>query len=87
VRPPRVHAALLLTQGKIQILGQEYSSAKDKLAQAVTMPGVPAEAYFWYAETLAKTKTAGASESYGKYLELAPNGYFASRAKKALAPR
>jgi tetratricopeptide (TPR) repeat protein len=87
LRPPRVHAALLLTQAKIEILAQGYSSARDKLAHAVALSGVPAEAYFWYAETLAKTKTAGASESYARYLELAPNGYFASRAKKALAPR
>lgn len=87
LRPPRVHAALLLTQAKIEILAQAFSSAKEKLARAVSLSGVPAEAYFWYAETLAKTKTAGASESYAKYLELAPNGYFASRAKKAMAPR
>jgi hypothetical protein len=87
VRPPRVHAALLLTQAKIEIQSQEFSSAKEKLARAVSLAGVPAEAYFWYAETLAKTKTAGASDNYGKYLELAPNGYFASRAKKARAPR
>ncbi|HEX6241949.1 MAG TPA: tetratricopeptide repeat protein [Polyangiales bacterium] len=87
VRPPRVHAALLLTQAKIEIAASEFSSAKEKLARAVNLAGVPPEAYFWYAETLAKTKTPGASESYGKYLELAPNGYFASRAKKALAPR
>jgi len=87
LRPPRVRAALLLTQAKVDILGQSYSAAKDKLARAVALQGVPAEAYFWYAETLAKTKTGGASDSYAKYIELAPNGYYASRAKKALAPR
>lgn len=87
VRPPRVRAALLLTEGKVDILNQSYDAAKDKLARAVALPGVPPEAYFWYAETLARTKTAGASESYAKYLEVAPRGYFAARAKRALSPR
>ena len=87
LRPPRVRATLLLIHGKVDILAQSYSSAKEKLARAVELDGVPAEAHFWYAETLAKTKTGGASDSYAKYIELAPHGYYASRAKKALAPR
>jgi tetratricopeptide (TPR) repeat protein len=87
LRPPSLRAKLLLTQAKVEILAQGYSAAKEKLARAVSLDGAPAEAYFWYAETLAKTKTAGATDNYAKYLELAPNGYYAGRAKKALAPR
>ena len=51
------------------------------------LDGPPAEAYFWYGEMLAKTKTPGATDNYAKYLERAPHGYYAGRAKKALAPR
>jgi tetratricopeptide (TPR) repeat protein len=87
LRPPGLRAKLLLTQAKLEILAQGFSAAKEKLARSVALDGAPAEAYFWYAETLAKTKTAGASDNYAKYLELTPNGYYAGRAKKALAPR
>jgi tetratricopeptide (TPR) repeat protein len=87
LRPPRVHARLLLAQAKIDMLGQDFSAAKDKLAKGVALQGAPAEAHFWFAEMLAKTKTVGASDHYAKYLELAPKGYFAARAKKALTPR
>jgi hypothetical protein len=82
-----VRAKLLLTQAKLEILSQGFSSAKEKLGRSVALEGAPAEAYFWYAEMLAKTKTPGATDNYAKYLELAPNGYYAGRAKKALAPR
>lgn len=87
LRPPSVRAKLLLTQAKLEILSQGFSSAKEKLGRAVALEAAPAEAYFWYAEMLAKTKTPGATDNYAKYLELAPNGYYAGRAKKALAPR
>ena len=51
------------------------------------MAGAPAEVHFWLAETRTLLKAAGASESYAKYLELEPEGYYAGRAKKALACR
>jgi Tfp pilus assembly protein PilF len=87
LRPPRVHARLLLAQAKIAMLAQDLELARDKLAKAVRLQGVDPEAHFWLAETLAKTKSGGASEQYAKYLELDPSGYFAARAKKALTPR
>jgi tetratricopeptide (TPR) repeat protein len=87
LRPPRVHARLLLAQAKIAMLGQDLELARDKLSKAVLLAGVSPEAHFWLAEMRAKTKAPGASEEYAKYLELEPNGYFAGRAKKALTPR
>jgi tetratricopeptide (TPR) repeat protein len=87
LRPPRVHARLLLAQAKIAMLGQDLELAKDKLSKAVLLSGVNPEAHFWLAEMLAKTKSGGAQAEYAKYLELDPSGYFAGRAKKALTPR
>jgi tetratricopeptide (TPR) repeat protein len=87
LRPPRVHARLLLAQAKIAMLGQDLELAKDKLSKAVLLAGVNPEAHFWLAEMLAKTKASGAQVEYAKYLELDPDGYFAGRAKKALTPR
>jgi tetratricopeptide (TPR) repeat protein len=87
LRPPGLRSKLLLTQAKVDMLTQGYTTAKEKLARAVALDGAPAEAFFWYGEMLAKTKTSGATDQYAKYLERAPNGYYAGRAKKALAPR
>jgi tetratricopeptide (TPR) repeat protein len=87
VRPPRLRAELLLTWAKADVLEHDYAAAQPRLIQAVALAGVPAEAYFWLGECLTKTKALGASERYAKYLELDPNGAYAARAKRALAPR
>jgi tetratricopeptide (TPR) repeat protein len=87
VRPPRLRAVLLLTWAKADILASSFESARQKLVEVTAMPSAPAEAHFWLGETLAKAKTAAASDSYAKYLELEPNGYYAARARRALAPR
>jgi tetratricopeptide (TPR) repeat protein len=87
LRPPRVRAKLLLTEAKIDMQGQAFDAAKEKLGKAIALQGAPAEVHFWYAEMLAKTKAAGASDHYAKYLELAPTGAYAGRAKRAITPR
>ncbi len=87
VRPRAVHATLLTTRGKAHLQQKEFASAKKDLTEAVQIDGAAHEAFFWYAETLAKTKNPGAAEQYTKYIELDPNGEYAARAKKALAPR
>jgi Flp pilus assembly protein TadD len=86
-RSPRVQANLLITYARADILKENYARAKAVLSEAIALPSVPAEAHFWYGETLAKTKSAGAAESYMRYIELDPHGYYAERAKRALAPR
>ena len=86
-RSPLVQANLLITWAKADILKENFSRAKAMLSEAIALPGAPAEAHFWYGETLAKTKTPGAAESYMRYLEREPHGYYADRAKRALAPR
>jgi tetratricopeptide (TPR) repeat protein len=87
VRPEMLHALLKLTRAKGFIHKQEFAKAKPLLADAVGAFGAPPEAHFWFAETLAKTKSAGAAEHYAKYVELEPHGEYAARAQRALAPR
>jgi Tfp pilus assembly protein PilF len=87
LRPPSLTAQLLLTWAKADILEKDYAAAQPRLTQAVATAGVPAEAHFWLAETLTKLKGQGASEQYAKYLELDPQGPYAARAKRAIAPR
>ncbi len=87
VRPPKLRAVYLVTLAKAHILDQEWEQAKQRLVDAIAIPGVPVEGHFWLGEMLTKTKSSKASDSYAKYLELAPNGSYATRAKRALAPR
>jgi len=87
VRPQLVRANLLLTRAKGNMLRQKFELAMADLTKVIEVPNVPAEAFFWYAEVLAKTKSPGASENYTKYLEREPEGEYAGRSKKALAPR
>lgn len=87
VRPPKLRALYLLTLAKTQVLDQEWEPAKLSLQRALELGVAPTETHFWLGEVLTKTKSPGASESYAKYLELAPTGTFAGRAKRALAPR
>jgi tetratricopeptide (TPR) repeat protein len=86
-RPPRSRATLALAAAQAELTKQQLDSARIRLAAAVALPGVPAEAYFWYGEALARTRAAGAQAQYAKYLELAPNGPYALRAKRALTLR
>ncbi len=87
VRPPRMKALLLVTWAKAHLIDKEYDPAKQKLLEAVTLNGAPTETHFWLGESLSKTKSQGASESYARYLDLDPNGAYAARARRALAPR
>ncbi len=87
VRAPIVRARLLLTRAKAYVLDESFEKAAKALAEVIPVAGIPAEAYFWYGEALAKTKTPGAAEQYTKYLELEPRGEYAARARRALAPR
>jgi tetratricopeptide (TPR) repeat protein len=64
----------------------DRESAGQALARAVTLPGAPAEAYFWLGEAQGGLHTPRATEAYLRYLQLAPAGRFAVRARRALGP-
>jgi len=88
LRPPSARALLLVTAGHAELQKGQVESARERLARAIALAGVPDEGFFWYAEALNKSKNvAGAQENYARYLSLAPAGPYAARAKKALASR
>jgi hypothetical protein len=90
VRPPETRARLLTLVGRahIQVAGGGVSQkAAEALAAAVQIQGVPAEAFFWLGESRAGVQTSEARNAYERYLQLEPNGRYAERAKRALAPR
>ncbi|MDB4991176.1 MAG: Vegetative cell wall protein gp1 precursor, partial [Myxococcaceae bacterium] len=84
-RPPRVRALWTLTMGRAELQKNRLPAALDQLARATALPGVPSEAYFWYGEALAKSKSDKANEQYSRYLALEPEGLYAARARRALA--
>jgi tetratricopeptide (TPR) repeat protein len=88
LRPPSARALLLVTAAHAELQKGQVESARERLARAVAIPGVPDEGFFWYAEALNRVRNvAGAQENYARYLSLAPTGPYAPRAKKALAAR
>ncbi|MEY4514775.1 MAG: hypothetical protein RLZZ450_6897 [Pseudomonadota bacterium] len=88
LRPPSARALLLVTAAHAELQKGQAESARERLARAVAIPGVPDEGFFWYAEALAKAKNgAAAQENYARYLSLAPTGLYATRARKALVTR
>jgi tetratricopeptide (TPR) repeat protein len=90
VRPPETRARLLTLFGRAHIQvadGGTCRKAAEVLATAVQIHGVPAEAFFWLGESQAGVQTTDARNAYERYLQLEPNGRYAERARRALAPR
>ena len=85
-RPPSERALSLTLLGHAELDKNQNAAALDHLARAIALPGVQSEAYFWYGEALARAKSDKANEQYARYLSLEPEGAYAARAKKALAP-
>jgi Tfp pilus assembly protein PilF len=83
-RPASTRALFMVTRARAELQKNQLESARDGLARALALPGVPNEAYFWYGEVLAKLKSDQASAEYQRYLELEPAGLYAARAKRAL---
>jgi tetratricopeptide (TPR) repeat protein len=87
IRPPALQARRLTLLGHAYTLRNkrgDQDSARDALRDAIKLPGVPAEAYFWLAEALGGHSNSEARDAYHRYLELAPRGRYQDRAKRAL---
>jgi tetratricopeptide (TPR) repeat protein len=89
LRPPALHARLLTLRGHAYVQRgkrEDLEQAKEALRRAVQVPEAPAEAHFWLGEALGGRKTPEAASALKRYLELAPEGPYAARAKRALGP-
>ncbi|MBK8169780.1 MAG: tetratricopeptide repeat protein [Sandaracinaceae bacterium] len=91
MRPPSVRATTLYLLGRAKLFERRArfrdaarSAARDALREATSLAGAPPDAFFWYGEALSDTDAAAARAAYTHYLELAPQGEFASRARRAL---
>ena len=85
IRPPSMRARLYTLRGRAHLSGRaDDAAAREALRQAVEIPTSPAEAHFFLGEALAGENSPDARASYARYLELAPDGPYASRARRAI---
>ena len=84
----RVPARLLILKGRSFLLGRgEAEQAREALRQASEIDGAPPDVHFWLGESLAAANSPEARAAYQRYLELAPDGEYASRARRATQRR
>lgn len=86
LRPPVIHATMHLLRGRAYLLNgrRDVGPARQALRDATAITGAPAEAFFWLGEALSGDNAPEARAAYQRYLELAPNGPYASRARRAV---
>ncbi|MEM9189794.1 MAG: tetratricopeptide repeat protein [Myxococcota bacterium] len=86
IRPPALQARMHLLVGRSYVLeGRDgRDRARRALRDAVAIDGVPPEAHFFLGEALSGENAPEARAAYERYLELAPEGYYASRARRAI---
>ncbi|MEM9070542.1 MAG: tetratricopeptide repeat protein [Myxococcota bacterium] len=84
IRPPSMRARALMLQGRIAVEEGNDSIARRLLRESADMDGTPPETWFYLGEALAGSDSPAAREAYSKYLELAPAGPLARRARRAI---
>ena len=84
IRPPRVQARIEVLRARILIEVNRKTQAAQLLRETTERPGAPAEAWFYLAEALTASSAPEARTAYERYLELAPTGPLASRARRAI---
>jgi predicted Zn-dependent protease len=87
IRPPGLRARRLYLLGRaydVRNKRGDAEAAREALLEAVKLPGVPNDAYFFLAEALGGKGHAEARAAYQRYLELEPRGRYRDRARRAL---
>jgi tetratricopeptide (TPR) repeat protein len=88
IRPPAMHALRAVLTGQAYLLRNkrgDADTAKQVLREAIKLSAAPPEAHFWLGEALGSKAAPEARTEYQRYLELAPNGKYADRARRALS--
>jgi tetratricopeptide (TPR) repeat protein len=84
IRPPTLRARLLVLAGRVGLERSERDAALRDLRAASEIEGAPVEAWFYLGEALAGRDSPDARAAYETYLERAPSGPLASRARRAI---
>jgi plasmid stability protein len=75
---------LLRGRAALQAGRSRREEARTALREAVAIEGVPPEAWFWLGEALSGENAPESRAAYEKYIELDPDGPYASRARRAV---
>ncbi len=84
IRPPSLRARMRTLYGRAYLLGGREDAARRELEAAIESEAAPPEAHFFLGEALSGGNSADARVAYERYLELAPEGPFAARARRAI---
>ncbi|NOY92873.1 MAG: tetratricopeptide repeat protein [Deltaproteobacteria bacterium] len=86
IRAPSLGARLALLRGRAALLDGEsgLATARAAFRRATAIEHCPPAAWFWLGESLAGDNAPSAREAYEHYLELAPAGPLAARARRAI---
>jgi len=84
IRPPQLRARLLTLRGRALLERDSERAAIRALEAASEIEGAPPETFFYLGEALAGERSADARAAYERYLELAPEGPLARRARRAI---
>jgi tetratricopeptide (TPR) repeat protein len=81
---PGLEAAAIYQVGRVHYERGERDAARRLFRQSISLPGTPAEAWFYLGEALSSDNSPAARAAYEKYLELVPEGHLADRARRAI---
>jgi tetratricopeptide (TPR) repeat protein len=81
---PGLEAAAIYQMGRVHYERGERDAARRMFRQSISLPGTPAEAWFYLGEALSSDNSPAARDAYEKYLELVAEGHLAERARRAI---
>lgn len=84
IRPATITARMKVLQARVALDRDDDDRAARLLREATEVEGAPADAWFFLGESLAGSNSPEARAAYEAYLERAPRGAYASRARRAI---
>ena len=81
---PGLEAAAIYQMGRVHYERGELDASRRLFRQSISLPGTPAETWFYLGEALSSDNSPAAREAYERYLELVPKGHLADRARRAI---
>ncbi len=84
IRPPSLRTRLDILVGRVHHAKGDRRAAVESLTRVSEAEGAPAEVFFYLGEAQAGVNSPAARAAYQAYLERAPEGPFAARARRAL---
>jgi Flp pilus assembly protein TadD len=81
---PGLEATAIYQMGRVHYERGERDAARRLFRQAISLPGAPAEAWFYLGEALSSDNSPAARQAYEKYLDRVSTGHLADRARRAI---